>query len=220
MNDNALILKKLERIEALLEALTKPKARETAASRPLRFGGEALLKTRVAELERVFIRLASATRLQRLERYKFPRYLVERPGQAPLEAVLASVLINQASIRKIFRPVSAEGESDKTPAQIAKETLAESTLLVVPAHKTTLESDSQALVALSPAGALASVSDRSLLPSVWRGWTCDERVSPAESGVGVAVRPLVDPCAVESKEPKEPQKKILKIKLTASQPSE
>ena len=164
------------RLEQVLQALQTPTVarRHLSAGKVTQTSAEARQK-RVAAIERQFWTLANSPLQKRRDVYRFPSYLIERLGDAPLQAVTVSMLINQASIRKIFRPLP--GEEGTSPADLARTALQNSNLIVIKALQARLETTAETPVALSPAAANRLVRNKSLLPREWRGWSCVERAA-------------------------------------------
>lgn len=195
-NDLTDITARLERIETLLNRLLDGTAtRRHASVVDLDTSPQSLHRERVAEIERLFWKIHQRPAGIRREQFNFSACLIEEPRDPYIQAVPLSTLVNQASLRKSFRKRGPEDPAKETPAERARRILKDANLVVTPLSGTTLGSSAGTLVALSPAQALASLSDPSILPPVWTGWTCKERgeAKPVAGAAGIThVAPLAE----------------------------
>lgn len=147
---------RFDRIERMLE------------KSPKRRGQAATLIDQVETVEALFWKIVNTPKKTRVDVYHTPGYLIESIVQNHTEAVVFSVLVNQAALRKAFKPTSAADPSAKDAAVNA---VKKSNLFVLPVRDTLFSSEGPTQIVMSPGEALRSVSDASLLPAVWRGWT-------------------------------------------------
>lgn len=186
----------------LIDRLQRIEDRLTTHTKPPRRGGYAapdtdLHRLRVAEVERIFWKLVNCSLPKRKMSYKFPKCLLENIGESPFEGVIVSVLINQASLRKVFKTRAKGDPANETGSACVKRALKDSNLFVVPTKAIRRGGDSETLVALSPAQA-GLVVKQSILPAEWKGWTCEERLVPVADPfeAGVILTPPTDPSGV------------------------
>lgn len=189
MNTDSEIHRKLDLIIELLQTQKAAKGR----SGNLYGSDSEIHRQRVEALETLFFKLHQRTTGARREQLNYGVALLEGRLDPYIQAVPVATLVNQASMRKIFRKV-AKGESSKvSPVEVARNVLADSNLVVMSLKETNLKTDSAVLVAFSPAQALLVAKHPENLPQRWKGWTTDERgaAKPTVGNDGKAL--FVDP---------------------------
>lgn len=185
---------KMDRLLALLDGSSRPNRRNTKSLRD--DPRQDLTRDRVAELERIFWSIVNSPRDKRRDSYRFPRVLIEHPTKPPIEAVLVSVLINQASLRKVFKLRGLGDPTGDTPADCARRLLERTNLVQLALYKTILDTHSSTMIACSP-GEARRIAQKGLVASlpVPLGWTCLERAQAREGPSG-RIEPPKDSCGV------------------------
>jgi len=194
---NREILRRMDTIEQLLtrvlenqmNALTTQAKNRIRRADMRKAAHPALQRERVDAMESVFHKITLMNYYKRHKTYRFPKAIMEDMSDPYTQTMLASVLINNASLRSPFRPVA--GESVLTAQDVARKTLEDCNLIVMPMNRTDF-GGGDTLVVMSPAAAVAFVRDRSTLPREWKGWTCKERHT-GNAGASGFVQPLPDP---------------------------
>ena len=192
MNDNQYteILRQFGVLRDMLQTRIPRKKREALVeTKPT------LHRERVAELERIFWKLVNSTPEKRRDSYRFPKALVEKLGQPTLEAVVVSVLVNQASLRKIFQVRGPEDPRHENAATCVRRILRNANLMELSLQDTTLPSESETMIALSPGEASRRAKSYVELPASWPGWSCAERAKPVRNPFAVGMLEVPeDPC--------------------------
>lgn len=180
------LVERLERIEALLK--TKKPGRKPAVVDER----TDLTRERVDTLETLFWKIVNAPRAKKADAYRVPQALLGERDEPNIEAVVASVLLNQASLRKVFRTAGLGDSKAETPLDRARRTLAASNLYVVPMSRLRLGAYVETTVAVSP-GELARKGRGDFDLPAPVGWTTTSRAEGFEGMEGF-VEPPEDPC--------------------------
>jgi hypothetical protein len=182
------IVTRLDRIEALLS--TRKAGRKAGVVDPR----TDLTRVRVDTLESLFWKIVNSPRAKKSTAYRVPEALLGIDGTPNIEAVVLSVLLNQASLRKVFR-TSGLGDSHKeTPLDRARRALVASNLVVLPISKLRLGAYVETQLAVSPGEVERKGREVDCGEPV--GWTTTSRAVRVKSREGEWIDPPADPCGV------------------------
>jgi hypothetical protein len=180
---------KLDRILEILEALGTRKA----GPKPAKVDGQDLTRERVETLETIFWKIVNAPRKKKRDIYRVPALLIEGRNEPRIEAVVASVLCNQASLRKVFTLIGVGDTQKETPLDRARRALAQSNLLVRAQSQIRGGSyGKETAIALSPGEAIRLTQER-LDNHTPKGWTTGARAEGFDDIDGRVDAPE-DPC--------------------------
>jgi hypothetical protein len=118
-----------EKLDKILEALADLQTRKTGP-KPALTDGHDLTRERVEMLETLFWKIINAPKKKKIDIYRVPALFLEGRGEPPIEAVVASVLCNQASLRRVFSLVGVGDVQKESPLDRARRALALSNLVV------------------------------------------------------------------------------------------
>lgn len=182
------IVTRLDRIEALLS--TRKAGRKAGVVDPR----TDLTRVRVDTLESLFWRIVNAPRSKKAQAYRVPESLLGIDGTPNIEAVVLSVLLNQASLRKVFRTAGLGDSHKETPLDRARRALVASNLVVLPISKLRLGAYVETQLAVSPGEVERKGREVDCGDPV--GWTTTSRAVRVKSREGEWIDPPADPCGV------------------------
>lgn len=182
-------MNRFDRIEELLNRRGSKQPVDRESSRDL-------LRERVDTVETLFWRIINSPRDLRKNSYKFPKCLLEGIFEVPNEAMVYSVLVNQAATRKAFK---TRGEGDPrgaSPHDLVRAAIDKSNLIILPISDTSLDSFSTTVAAFSPGEAIRVAKTTAKLPVAFLGWTTTSRAISKKGLNGIMLPVLSDPCGI------------------------
>lgn len=180
-----------EKLDRIIELLDK---RKPGAKSFITKAGDStdFTRQRVDVIETLFWDIVNAPRSKKQDAYKVPRVLLGDRDQPNIEAVVCSVLLNQASLRKVFKVIGIGDSHRESPLDRARRAVAASNLVILPMGRLRLGAFKETDVALSPGEARRLARVDCDLPDP-KGWTTASRAASFEGPFGHVKAPA-DPC--------------------------
>ena len=188
----------LDRIEEMLvELLAFQHTRKPGRKPGIAPQGTNIIRERVECLETLFWKIVNSPRGKKKEAYRVPACLLGDRDAPNIEAVVMSVLLNQASLRKVFRTAAPGDSSRESPLDRARRAVEASNLVLLPMGRLRIGATmSDTMVAISPGEARRQARVTVDLPES-KGWTTPERAEGFEGMTGYVEAPE-DPCGARA----------------------
>lgn len=188
----------LARIEAKQDLLLEQRASASTSPRrtsrpPVVDPTVDLTRERVEVIEDVFWTIVNAPFTKKRDSYKVPKSILRDHFHPSMEAVVESVLLNQAALRKAFRTIGKGDSAGERPVDRARRALQQSNLVVMTMRQTVLDmKDTQ--VVFSPGEANRQRKLNQPEVTSWPGWTTTKRAVATPNPTGGFFDIPDDPC--------------------------